>query len=53
MKIGLAVASADALPTAFVVMRDNLCRCVDRCAALGYDGIELGTIGVCCHLQTL
>jgi sugar phosphate isomerase/epimerase len=41
MKIGLAVASADALPTAFVVMRDDLCRCVDRCAALGYDGIEL------------
>ena len=41
MKIGLAVASADAAPTAFVVMRDNLCRCVDRCAALGYDGIEL------------
>jgi sugar phosphate isomerase/epimerase len=41
MKIGLAVASADALPTAFVVMRDNLCRCVDRCAALGYDGIEI------------
>ena len=36
MKIGLALASADALPTAFVVMRDNLCRCVDRCAALGY-----------------
>ena len=41
MKIGLAVASADALPTAFVVLRDDLCRCIDRCAALGYDGIEL------------
>ena len=41
MKIGLAVASADAPPTAFVAMRDDLCRCVDRCAALGYDGIEL------------
>lgn len=41
MKIGLAVASADALPSAFVAMRDDLCRCVDRCAALGYDGIEL------------
>lgn len=41
VKIGLAVASADALPSAFVVFRDDLCRCVDRCAALGYDGIEL------------
>ncbi len=41
MKIGLAVASAGALPSAFVVFRDDLCRCVDRCAALGYDGVEL------------
>ena len=41
MKIGLAVAAADALPSAFVVFRDDLCRCVDRCAALGYDGVEL------------
>lgn len=41
MKIGLAVAGADALPTAFVVFRDDLCRLVDRCAALGYDGVEL------------
>jgi sugar phosphate isomerase/epimerase len=41
MKLGLAVAAADALPSAFVVFRDDLCRCVDRCAALGYDGLEL------------
>jgi sugar phosphate isomerase/epimerase len=41
VKIGLAVASADALPSAFVVFRDDLCRCIDRCAALGYDGAEL------------
>lgn len=41
MKIGLAVAAAGALPSAFVVLRDDLCRCVDRCAALGYDGVEL------------
>ena len=41
MKIGLAVAAADALPSAFVVFRDDLCRCIDRCAALGYDGAEL------------
>lgn len=40
MKIGIAVAAADALPSAFVVFRDDLCRCVDRCAALGYDGVE-------------
>ena len=41
MKIGLAVAAANALPSAFVVFRDDLCRSVDRCAALGYDGVEL------------
>jgi len=41
VKIGLAVAAANALPSAFVVFRDDLCRCVDRCAALGYDGVEL------------
>jgi len=40
MKIGLAVATKDALPSAFVVFRDDLGRCVDRCAALGYDGVE-------------
>lgn len=41
MKIGLAVATTDALPSAFVVFRDDLCCLVDRCAALGYDGLEL------------
>ncbi len=41
MKIGLAVATADALPSVFVVFRDDLCRLVERCAALGYDGLEL------------
>jgi len=30
--MGLAVA-ADAPPSAFVVYRGDLCRCVDRCAA--------------------
>lgn len=44
MKIGLAVAAADALPSAFVVFRDDLVRCVDRCAALGYDGVELALL---------
>ena len=40
MKIGLAVSTADALPSAFVAMRDDLGRCIDRCADLGYDGVE-------------
>lgn len=44
MKIGIAVAGSDALPSAFVVFRDDLCRCVDRAAALGYDGIELALL---------
>jgi sugar phosphate isomerase/epimerase len=44
MKIGLAVASASALPSAFVVFRDDLAFCVDRCAALGYDGVELALL---------
>ena len=41
MKIGLVVSTADALPSAFVVFRDDLCACIDRCAAIGYDGVEL------------
>jgi sugar phosphate isomerase/epimerase len=41
MKIALAVAPADAPPDAFVVFRDDLERCVDHCAELGYDGVEL------------
>jgi len=41
VKLGLAVATADALPEAFVVFRDDLARLVDRCAALGFHGLEL------------
>jgi len=41
MKIGLAVSTVDALPSAYVVYRDDLCRCIERCADLGYDGVEL------------
>jgi len=44
VKLGLAVSTADALPSAFVVFRDDLCRCVDRCAALGYHGVELALL---------
>jgi sugar phosphate isomerase/epimerase len=41
MRIGLAVAAADALPSAFVALRDDLGHCIDRCAEMGYDGVEL------------
>lgn len=41
MKLGLVVSTVDALPSAFVVLRDDLCRCVDRCADFGFDGVEL------------
>lgn len=41
MKIGLAVSTADARSSAFAVFRGDLCRLVERCAALGYDGVEL------------
>jgi sugar phosphate isomerase/epimerase len=44
MKLGVAVSTADALPSAFVVFRDDLCRCLDRCAALGYHGVELALL---------
>lgn len=44
MKIGIAVAGPAALPSAFVVFRDDLCRSVDRAAALGYDGLELALL---------
>lgn len=44
MKIGIAVAGRQALPSAFVVFRDDLCRCVDRAAALGYHGVELALL---------
>lgn len=41
MKFGLVVSTRDALPSAYVVFRDDLGRCVERCAELGYDGVEL------------
>jgi sugar phosphate isomerase/epimerase len=44
MKIGIAVAGREALPSAFVVFRDDLCRCVERAAALGYHGVELALL---------
>lgn len=44
MKLGIAVAPADALPSAFVVFRDDLCRLIDRCAGLGFQGVELALL---------
>jgi sugar phosphate isomerase/epimerase len=44
MKIGIAVASREALPSAFVVFRDELCNCVNRAAQLGFDGVELALL---------
>ena len=41
MKFGLVVSTQDALPSAYVVFRDELGRCIERCAELGYDGVEL------------
>lgn len=40
MKIGLAVSTSDAPESAFVALRDDLATCIDRCAAMGYDGVE-------------
>jgi 5-keto-L-gluconate epimerase len=44
MKIGIAVAGVTALPSAFVVLRGDLCDLVDRAARLGFDGIELALL---------
>lgn len=41
MKLGVAVTTADAIPSAFVVFRDDLCRLIDRCAEIGFHGVEL------------
>lgn len=44
MKIALAVAPPDALPSAFVVYRDKLEVCIQKAAHLGYDGVELALL---------
>ena len=41
MKLGIAIAPADAPPSTFVVFRDDLKRSIERAADLGYDGVEL------------
>lgn len=44
MKIGLAIAPANALPSAFVVFRDELSVSIRKAADLGYDGVELALL---------
>lgn len=41
MKLGLAVAIADALPSAFVAFRYDLPNLIDRYTAFGFYGVEL------------
>lgn len=44
MKLGLAIASEKALPSAFVVFRDKLSNSIRKVAELGYDGVELALL---------
>jgi sugar phosphate isomerase/epimerase len=44
IKLGLAIASERALPSAFVVFRDKLATSVRKVAQLGYDGVELALL---------
>jgi sugar phosphate isomerase/epimerase len=44
LKIGIVVAGPEALPSAFVVFRDDLCRSIDRAAQFGFDGVELALL---------
>ncbi|MEW6227966.1 MAG: sugar phosphate isomerase/epimerase family protein [Bacillota bacterium] len=44
MKIGLAIAPKEALPSAFVVFREDLSRGISKVARLGYDGVELALL---------
>lgn len=44
MKIGIAVAPREALPSAFVVFRDSLEVSIKKAHALGYDGVELALL---------
>ena len=44
MKLGIAVAPKEALPSAFVVFRDSLDVSIKKAHALGYDGVELALL---------
>ena len=41
IKIGLAIAPQDALPTVFTVFRESLATGMAKAAKLGFDGVEL------------
>jgi sugar phosphate isomerase/epimerase len=44
MKIGIAVAPREALPSAFVVFREALETSLGKASALGFDGVELALL---------
>jgi len=44
MKLGLAIAPKEALPSAFVVFRDDLRISMQKAHAMGYDGVELALL---------
>lgn len=44
MKLGIAIAPPNALPSAFVVFRDDLEKSVHKARALGFDGVELALL---------
>ncbi len=44
MKLGIAVATKEALPSAFVVFRDDLEINIKKAHSLGYDGVELALL---------
>jgi sugar phosphate isomerase/epimerase len=44
MKLGIAIASKEALPSAFVVFRDDIEMSIKKAHALGFDGVELALL---------
>jgi len=44
MKLGIAIASKKALPSAFVVFRDDIELSIKKAHTLGYDGVELALL---------
>ncbi|MFB0518735.1 MAG: TIM barrel protein [Acidobacteriota bacterium] len=44
MKLGIAIASKEALPSAFVVFRDDIKLTMEKVYKLGYEGVELALL---------
>ncbi len=44
MKLGIAIATKEALPSAFVVFRDDIEISIKKAHAMGYDGVELALL---------